>query len=145
MKKILLSLTLSLTLLGWSSSPSHAAGVDENDVKSSSHFEVFDVFNNSGEDGDLDPLPEEILANAEKENVSPVGALILRVINVFSLLIGTLSFFVILYGGFMFMTSAGNDSQVDKARSVLSQALYGLTLGFMSYFIVTFVLSFFYE
>ncbi len=142
---LLLSLMVGLSLLSLGAPLSHAVDEEVSAIKSSSHFDVFDVFNNADDNGDLDPLPEEIMASAEAENVSPVGALILRVINILSLLVGTVAFVVIVIGGFLFMTSAGNDSQVDKAKNIMSQAIFGLVLAFMSYFIVTFVLSFLYE
>jgi hypothetical protein len=45
-----------------------------------------------------------------------------------------------IYGGFLWMTARGNDTQTTKARDVLQNALIGLIIVLISYGITSFVL-----
>lgn len=48
----------------------------------------------------------------------------------------------IIIGGFMYITSAGNESQATKGRTTLVNALIGLTIIVLSYLIVQIVYNF---
>jgi hypothetical protein len=52
-------------------------------------------------------------------------------------LAGVLAVFLIVYGGIRFVTSGGDPKQVEGARSIITWALVGLILVFLSYFIIT--------
>ncbi len=56
-------------------------------------------------------------------------------------LLGIVAVALILYGGFLWMTSAGNEEQVDKARKVITQAVIGLAIILASVAITQFILS----
>lgn len=66
---------------------------------------------------------------------------IARIIRTFLGLLGIIAVVLILYGGFLWMTAAGNEEQVDKARKVLTQAVIGLAIILSSYAIAQFVLN----
>jgi len=46
---------------------------------------------------------------------------------------------LIIYGGFLWMTAAGNDQQIDKARKILTQAAIGLLIVILAYALSTWV------
>lgn len=66
-----------------------------------------------------------------------IGALI----GVFLSLIGIIFLVLIIYGGFLWMTSAGNEQKVYKAKKVLTQAFIGLLIVLSAYSITQFVFT----
>ena len=53
--------------------------------------------------------------------------------------IGILVTIFIMYGGFLYMTSAGNSEKTDKSKQIISRAVIGLAIVLSSYSIVFFV------
>ncbi len=47
--------------------------------------------------------------------------------------IGTSAMFMIMIGGYMYLTSAGNNSQTGKAKGIITDAIAGLILALVSY------------
>lgn len=64
-----------------------------------------------------------------------------RIIKVLLGLLGAIFTVLVIYGGFIWMTSAGNDEQVTKARKIISAAIIGLVIILLSYSITNFVLK----
>ncbi len=56
-------------------------------------------------------------------------------------LVGTLFVVLIVYGGFLWMTSAGNEDKVKKARELIINASIGIAIVILSYVIVKTVMS----
>jgi hypothetical protein len=142
-RKVLIAALLSLSL--WSSIPTVLA---ENTTNSQEHFDAFDILNveeDQGLGGSTD-LAGEIRDNAEGENGSGsvVAALILRAINLMMLTIGTFGFLTLFYAGILMVTANGDESKIDRAKSIFTQTLLGFIFAFLSYSIVVFVQSFFY-
>lgn len=54
---------------------------------------------------------------------------------------GVLALVMFIYGGVMWMTSAGNKDRVDKAQKTIIWSILGLIIIFSSYALVNFVLS----
>lgn len=57
-----------------------------------------------------------------------VTSLIGQVINIALSGIGIIFFVLILYAGFLWMTAAGNNDQVTKAKNIIEAAVVGLVL-----------------
>lgn len=55
--------------------------------------------------------------------------------------IGVILVVIIVYGGFVWMTAAGNPEKVDKAKKILINAVVGLIIILMSWGIATFVIT----
>ncbi len=72
-----------------------------------------------------------------------VGGLMKTVINTLLFLIGIVSVVVVIIGGFMYVTSTGDASNVTKARNTITYALVGLAIAFLAYAIVNWVLKIF--
>lgn len=109
-------------------------------MKDSSHFEVTNIFSSEDEQTSADLIEE-----GKREGISAVAALILKAINILSLLIGTFGFVMLMISGFLAITSNGNETQIDKAKAMIGKSIVGVILAFLSYFIVQMVQSLLYS
>jgi hypothetical protein len=80
-------------------------------------------------------------AASTQSGTGGVGTLIDEVITVFSWLVGGISVIMIIYGGFRYVTSGGNDSSVSGAKNTIIYALIGLVIVALAQVIVHFVLA----
>lgn len=78
------------------------------------------------------------------ELTNPLGAgftdprlIIARVIKAALGVSGSIALLMFVYGGFLWMTSGGNATQVDKGKKVLLWAILGIVLIAASYAVVT--------
>ena len=69
--------------------------------------------------------------------------LIGTLINVLLFVIGTLAVVMIIWGGIMYTTSAGDAGRVKKAKDTLTYSIVGLVVAFLAYAIVNWVLRIF--
>lgn len=67
--------------------------------------------------------------------------IIARIINTALSFLGIIAVIIVLYGGFTWMTSAGNPDKLARAKKILINGLIGLTIIFLSWAITAFVLS----
>jgi len=56
---------------------------------------------------------------------------------------GTVALLMFIYGGFLWVTSAGNGEKVNQGKSAVSNAVIGLVIVFASYTLITYGLSVF--
>jgi amino acid transporter len=68
-------------------------------------------------------------------------AMVANAIKIFLGFLGMISVILILYAGFLWMTSAGEDAKVKKAKDILWAAIIGLVIILMSYGLAIFVLD----
>ena len=66
-------------------------------------------------------------------------AIIGRIIKYLMGLLGSVALVMFLYGGFLWLTAAGNETKITKGRETLIWAALGLVLIFASYIIVNFI------
>lgn len=66
-------------------------------------------------------------------------------INILLGILGTISLVLIVYAGFLWMTAAGNDDQIGKAKSILSAAIIGLVIILTAYSLSNYVVKQLYE
>ena len=67
-----------------------------------------------------------------------------RVITIIQFILGFLGLIaivIIIYGGFIYMTAAGNDERVSKARATITAGLIGLLIIVLAYGLTSFVVS----
>ncbi len=64
-----------------------------------------------------------------------------KIIRVFIGFLGIIAVGLIMYAGFLWMTSGGEESRITKAKQVLRNAVIGLAIILLSFGIVTFILS----
>lgn len=70
-----------------------------------------------------------------------INKLISSIINIFSWVVGIVAVVMILVGGFRFVTSGGDSSNVASARNTIIYAIVGLVVVAMAQIIVHFVLK----
>ena len=107
--------------------------------------EILTVPNDKGEDSKTS-IFDSLMKTVKDSNGSidsPIVAGIMRIIDIMLLLIGTFAFVMLFIGGIIMLTST-EENGIERAKTLITQSLIGLVLAFMSYFIVTFVQSFFY-
>lgn len=68
-------------------------------------------------------------------------SLIANVINIALGFLGVIAVAFIIYGGFKWMTAAGNEEQVTDARKLITQAVIGLVVIFAAYIIANFAIG----
>lgn len=56
-------------------------------------------------------------------------------------ILGTVALVMFIYGGFMYLTAAGNEEKVTKGKQTLIWATLGLIIVFFAYAIVNFVVT----
>ncbi|HTK60002.1 MAG TPA: pilin [Candidatus Baltobacteraceae bacterium] len=56
-------------------------------------------------------------------------------------IVGALALLIFVYGGFLWLTSAGEAGKVEKGKEAMKWAIVGLAVVFSSYALVSFVLS----
>lgn len=78
--------------------------------------------------------------NAHLGNTDPRD-MIVNLVKVAFTFLGIIAVVIFMYGGWLWMSSAGDQSKVDKAKEVLKGAIIGLIIIFASYGIVAFVIS----
>jgi len=66
---------------------------------------------------------------------------IMAIVNVLLGFLGIIAIIIILYGGFVWLTSAGNEEKVGQAKKIIGAGVIGLVIIFVSYAIATFVIS----
>lgn len=67
--------------------------------------------------------------------------IVARIINVALGLLGTIAVGLIVYAGFLWMTAAGNDDQITKARGIITAAIIGLLIILSAYAISNYVIK----
>lgn len=64
-----------------------------------------------------------------------------KIVNAFLGIMGIVMVVLILYGGFLWMTAAGNTERIEKAKKILGNAVVGLIIIIMAYGISYFVIN----
>ena len=92
------------------------------------------------------------LVRAQATELEQVGAqsglgttdiriIIARIIRIVLSLLGIIALVITLYGGFMWMTSAGNAEKIDTAKKILINGVIGLVIILSAFAITQFILS----
>ena len=66
---------------------------------------------------------------------------VMTIVNVLLGFLGIIAILIILYGGFLWMTAAGNEEKVDQAKKIITAGIIGLIIIFVSFAIATFVIE----
>ena len=73
--------------------------------------------------------------------LSDAMLLVIRVSKIILQSLGVITFAMFIYGGFMFLISAGNPKTVTQAKGILVAAVVGLIIVFVSYLLVQFFIN----
>ncbi len=80
-------------------------------------------------------------ATDSEETQSKVNNLVTQIINIFSVVVGIVAVLMIVYGGFRYITSGGDSTNVTNAKNTILYAIIGLVIVALAQFIVKFILS----
>lgn len=86
------------------------------------------------------PSDTVTLKNPLGENITPqifIGKIIKAILGI----VGSLALLMFIWGGFQWMTAAGNAEKVEKGKQILVWATIGLIVIFTSYALVKFVFT----
>ena len=95
-------------------------------------------------------LPEDIReVNGYKRDCSDIstdpdkviGDKVTKPINTLLYIVGVLAVVMVVYGGFTYMTSAGDAAKVHKGKMILIYSVVGLIIAILAYAIVNFVIT----
>ena len=73
--------------------------------------------------------------------VSDIVGMSITISNWIFGIVGSLTLLMFVYGGFMFLISAGSSDKVSSAKKIITAAVVGLIIVFASYVIINFVLG----
>ena len=122
-KKILSALAI-ITIAAFVLTPAIALGA--------SSIDPSDLLEETGEEAGF-----ESSGSGQQQLTSMVGL----IINVLLSLLGIIFLVLIIYGGFLWMTSSGNEEQVKKAKTIIRDAIIGLIILLAAYAISRFVVD----
>ena len=80
-------------------------------------------------------------ANAGFAAGPSITIIIARLIRTVISMLGVMAVVIVLWGGFMYMTSGGNDERVKKAKKILINGLIGLAIVLLSFTIAQFIVG----
>ena len=63
------------------------------------------------------------------------------VINIVLYLVGAIALLMLVYGGFMYIISGGNEDTIEKAKKILTYAIVGVVVVIISYVVVNFLVA----
>ncbi|MFA5318262.1 MAG: hypothetical protein WC323_02200 [Patescibacteria group bacterium] len=95
------------------------------------------IRNGVGADGGLNGVAQNVYGS---DDIS-LQQMIVFVINAILGLLGVIFLVLTIYAGFLWMTAAGNDDQVSKAKSIITAAIIGIVIIVAAYAITNFVLE----
>jgi cytochrome bd-type quinol oxidase subunit 2 len=72
---------------------------------------------------------------------SDIDKLIENIVNIFSVIVGVIAVVMIIIGGFRYVTSGGDSSNVTAAKNTIMYAIIGLIIVALAQIIVRFVLN----
>lgn len=76
-----------------------------------------------------------------QNGVIQLNQAITTIINTFSLIVGIVAVVMLIYGGFRYVTSGGDSSNIGNAKNTIIYAIVGLVIVALSQAIVQFVLT----
>lgn len=86
-------------------------------------------------------LTQSVGENAGIGQQQELPVIVGRVINILLGFIGIILLLLILWAGFLWMTAAGDEAKVKKAKSIISNAVIGLIILVAAFAISNFVLT----
>lgn len=115
------------------SSPGTGSTTPQPSASATSHVNVKDILSAPGQQ------------QKYFQSGNPIASAIIQIINFLVLTVGSVAFVAIVIGGFILMTSHGNENMVTKGKDIITMAIIGLVIVLMAYFITSFVQNIFYE
>lgn len=101
------------------------------------------VFAQDDMKGSLQNLGKAAYGEAQAQYQEDQGPVVIvgKIINAFLGILGIVMVILVLYGGFLWMTAAGNTEKIEKAKKILGNAVVGIIIIIMAYGISYFVIN----
>ncbi|HSX33043.1 MAG TPA: pilin [Candidatus Saccharimonadales bacterium] len=80
-------------------------------------------------------------ASGQTDAGTKVNGIITTAVNIFSIVVGIVAVVMIIYGGFKYITSGGESSNISGAKNTIIYAVIGLVIVAFAQFLVQFVLN----
>ncbi|MCD4705795.1 hypothetical protein K8R61_01815 [bacterium] len=90
--------------------------------------------------GGLGDTADQAGFNTSVTETSSISKAIGEIIGIFLSFLGIIFFILMVYGGFMWMTAAGNQDKVGTAKKIIANAILGLIIVFSAY-IITYIIT----
>ncbi|MEA2064862.1 MAG: hypothetical protein U9O66_01015 [Patescibacteria group bacterium] len=79
------------------------------------------------------------LINKDATNIPNIQETIGQIIGIILSFLGIIFFVLVIYGGFLWMTAAGSEEQVGKAKKIITYAAIGIIIILSAYVITNFI------
>ncbi len=89
----------------------------------------------------LDPALIPVPAGLPGDSATTASGTILRYTNIALSLVGIIAVAFLIYGGFRYITSAGNEEAAEGGKKIITNAIIGLVVIIFSYVIVTVIVN----
>ncbi|OGJ42129.1 hypothetical protein A3B60_00645 [Candidatus Peregrinibacteria bacterium RIFCSPLOWO2_01_FULL_39_12] len=89
----------------------------------------------------LNPTDNPEAVSGATGGETTLRGLILTIVNYFLGFLGLLAVIMVIYGGVTYVSSAGNDEAVGKAKKIIMYALIGIVIILLSFVLVRMVLG----
>jgi cytochrome bd-type quinol oxidase subunit 2 len=91
--------------------------------------------------GFITPAENPQAISAATGGQGSVRSLALTIVNFFLTFLGIIAVIMIIYGGFLYVTAAGNQEKLEKAKKIIMYAVVGIVVILLSFAIVNTVLG----
>ncbi len=95
----------------------------------------------SGDGSSTGTAGDSSCSTSTNSGTTAIKKLASQIVNIFSVIVGVAAVIMIIVGGFRYITSGGDSSNVSGAKNTLIYAIVGLVIVALAQFIVRYVLS----
>lgn len=89
----------------------------------------------------IDVTDQPLIIAALSGGQTGLRGIILTIINFFLTFLGLLAVIMVIYGGFLYVSSAGNEENVNKAKKILIYAVIGIIVIIISFALINTLLG----
>lgn len=84
---------------------------------------------------------EDAKATGAPEAIDGDSGVVTDMVNLFLYIIGIIAVIMLIFGGFQYLTSAGNQEKVKSAKNTILYAIIGLVIAIFAYAIINWVIT----
>ena len=89
----------------------------------------------------IDPQDQPGVVSELSGGDGSLRSIVLKIVNFFLTFLGLLAVVMVIYGGFLYVSSAGNEENVGKAKKILLYAAIGIVIIIASFALVNTILG----
>lgn len=92
-----------------------------------------------GDNKGLIKIPVIFKGQAGPAGRQSFGELVVVTLQILLLIVGSLAVIYLMYGGFRYITSSGNEEQTEAAKKTITNAILGLVIVILSFALITII------